>query len=77
MHRFDRLDEHLRQRPFLPVRIHGSSGATWIVATPECLTCDKVNSMTLLLFRDDRDVWIDCTIRGSQIVAIESPSRLH
>jgi len=47
------------------------------VATPECLTCDKVNSMTLLLFRDDRDVWIDCTIRGSQIVAIGNPSRLH
>jgi len=76
MHLFDRLDEHLRRRPFLPVRIHASSGTTWVVATPECLTCDKATSILHLLVRDERDAWIDCTIRGSQIVAVEIPSPL-
>lgn len=76
MHLFDRLDEHQRRRPFRPIRIHDSSGSSWLVVAPECLTCDKVDSILHLLVRDRQGDWMDILIRGSQVAAVEIPSLL-
>lgn len=77
MHFFDLIDLCVCQRPFVPFRITTSAGAVLPVAKPDLLTVDKADSILRLMHRSADGIWLDVTIRGSQVASFEIPSALY